>query len=49
MMEPDERQHHIFQTFEEAMAAYVEMQYEQLGIAAPRQSHGCWIYDKIEK
>jgi hypothetical protein len=45
-MEPDIDKHYIFETFEEAMTAYVEGNFEQFEIAAPRQSHGCWIFDK---
>lgn len=47
-MEPDENKHHIFATFEEAYASYMQLPQEtQEKVAAPRQSHDCWIYDKL--
>jgi len=49
-MEPDENKHYIFNTFAEAMENYMQLPIEtQLQIAAPRQSHDCWIYDKLEE
>lgn len=49
-MEPDTDKHHIFDTFAEAMQAWMLMPEElQEQIASPRQSHGCWIFDKEPK
>jgi hypothetical protein len=48
MTEPDEKYHNIFNTYEEAMSSYLELSIEvQEEIQTPRQSHDCWIYDKV--
>jgi hypothetical protein len=46
--EPNEEIHYIFETYEEAIHAYMLLPIEvQEQIAPPRQSHNCWIFDKI--
>jgi hypothetical protein len=49
-MEPNIDLHNIYDTYEEAMTAYDELSEKQKEmIEAPRQSHGCWIFDKINE
>jgi hypothetical protein len=47
--EPDEILHYIFDTFEEAMMAYMNLSIEEQElITPPRQSHNCWIFNKLQ-
>jgi hypothetical protein len=49
-VEPDLLRHHIFDTYAEAMTAWVLLSDETREvIQPPRQSHDCWIFDKIEQ
>ena len=45
--EPDPYRHQIFPTFSEALTAWQQLPLElQSTIAPPRQSHGCWIFER---
>ena len=49
MYEPNLLIHEIFETYEEAYAAYELLSEEEKEIiATPRQSHNCWIFDKVK-
>jgi hypothetical protein len=49
-MEPDINKHHIFDTYIQAIEAWMALPEEtQELIAPPRQSHDCWIFDRIEQ
>jgi hypothetical protein len=43
--EPDTDRHHIFETFTEAMTAWMLLP-DDTEITPPRQSHDCWIIDR---
>jgi hypothetical protein len=48
--EPNEEIHYIFDTYEEAITAYMNLSIEEQElIAPPRQSHNCWVFDKIKE
>lgn len=50
MHEPDPEKHWIFDSFEEAYEAYLMLPEESREtIDSPRQSHGCWIFNKYEQ
>jgi hypothetical protein len=50
MYEPDSEKQYIFDTYEQAMEAYMLLSEEiKEIIAGPRQSHDCWIFDKYEQ
>jgi len=44
MTEPDDVLHHIFDTWSEAMQAWMLLPDDT--VAPPRQSHGCWLFDR---
>jgi len=45
--EPDTAKHHIFLTLAAALDAWNALPEEQRAkTPPPRQSHGCWIFDK---
>jgi hypothetical protein len=47
VFEPDEAAQLLFQTYEQAWEAWCALPDEQKQkIDPPRQSHGCWIFDK---
>jgi hypothetical protein len=47
MYEPDYNKQFVFETYEEAMEAWMALPAElQEIISSPRQSHHCWIFDK---
>jgi hypothetical protein len=49
-MEPNENIHYIYDTYEEASDAYSKLsEKEKEQTEPPRQSHGCWIFDKINE
>jgi hypothetical protein len=47
MHEPDPAVHVIFETFAEAITAWMLLpEHVQDEITPPRQSHDCWIFDR---
>jgi hypothetical protein len=45
--EPDANIHHLFDTWGEAIAAWMLLpEHVQDEITPPRQSHDCWIFDR---
>jgi hypothetical protein len=47
VFEPDETAQFLFQTYEQAWEAWCALPDEQKQkIDPPRQSHGCWIFER---